>query len=98
MSGQAETFKQVKGIGKVCSKALVIYLPELGKFSHSKIAALVGVAPYCHDSGKHKGKSKIKGGRKTLRGLLYMGTLSAIKHNPAIKSFYDRLIGEREAS
>ena len=94
MSGQAETFKQVKGIGKVCSKALVIYLPELGKFSHSKIAALVGVAPYCHDSGKHKGKSKIKGGRKTLRGLLYMGTLSAIKHNPVIKSFYDRLIGK----
>lgn len=94
LSGQAETFKQVKGIGKVCSKALVIYLPELGKFSHSKIAALVGVAPYCHDSGKHKGKSKIKGGRKTLRGLLYMGTLSAIKHNPVIKSFYDRLIGK----
>lgn len=92
LSEQAEKFKQVKGIGKVCSNALVTYLPELGELSHSKIAALVGVAPYCHDSGKHKGKTKTTGGRKTLRGLLYMGTLSAIKHNPAIKSFYDRLV------
>ncbi len=90
---QAKKYKQVKGIGKVCSNALVTYLPELGKFSHSKIAALVGVAPYCKDSGKHKGKNKIKGGRKILRSLLYMGTLSAINHNPVIKSFYDRLIG-----
>ncbi len=91
LSEQAEKYKQVKGIGKVCSNALVTYLPELGKFSHSKIAALVGVAPYCKESGNHKGKNKIKGGRTTLRGLLYMGTLSAIKHNPVIKVFYDRL-------
>ncbi len=91
LSEQAEKFKQVKGIGKVCSSALVTYLPELGKFSHSKIAALVGVAPYCSESGEHKGKNKIKGGRKTLRGLLYMAVLSAIKHNPVIKSFYNRL-------
>ncbi len=94
VSDQAEKFKQVTGIGKVCSNALVTYLPELGHFSHSKIAALVGVAPYCKDSGKHKGKNKIKGGRKILRGLLYMGALSAIKHNPVIKSFYDRLTGK----
>ena len=82
LTEQAEKFKQVKGIGKVCANALVTYLPELGKFSHSKIAALVGVAPYCSESGNNKGKNKIKGGRATLRGLLYMGTLSAIKHNP----------------
>jgi len=91
LSEQAKRYEQVKGIGKVCSNALVAYLPELGKYSHSKIAALVGVAPYCKESGKYKGKNKIKGGRKTLRGLLYMGALSAIKHNPVIKSFYDRL-------
>jgi len=91
LTEQAEKFQQVKGIGKVCSNALVAYLPELGKFSHSKIAALVGVAPYCSESGKHRGKNKIKGGRATLRSILYMGTLSAIKHNPVIKSFYDRL-------
>jgi len=52
----------------------------------------VGVAPYCRESGKYKGKNVIQGGRETLRSLLYMGTLSAITHNPIIKDFYDRLI------
>ncbi len=92
LSKQATKYKQVKGIGKVCANALVIYLPELGKINHGQIAALVGVAPYCKESGKNKGKNKIKGGRQTLRGLLYMGTLSAITHNPVIKTFYDRLM------
>jgi len=91
LSEQAKKYKEVKGIGDVCSNALVTYLPELGKYSNKKIAALVGVAPYCNESGKFKGKSTIRGGRETLRSLLYMGTLSAIKHNPAIKIFYDKL-------
>lgn len=92
LSEQAQKYKEVKGIGPVCSNALVIYLPELGQYDHKKIAALVGVAPYCNESGKFKGKSSVKGGRETLRSLLYMGTLSAIKHNAVIKTFYDRLI------
>ncbi len=92
LSEQAEKYKTVKGIGDVCANALVTYLPELGVFNHSQIAALVGVAPYCHESGKSQGKSKIRGGRKILRSLLYMGTLTAIAHNPAIKIFYDRLM------
>ena len=94
LSEQTEKYKTVKGIGNVCANALVTYLPELGLFSHSQIAALVGVAPYCHDSGKSQGKNKIRGGRKTLRSLLYMATLAAIRHNPAIKVFYDRLMGK----
>jgi len=92
LSEQGKKYKEVKGIGDVCSNALVTYLPELGRYSHKKIAALVGVAPYCNESGKFKGKNTIKGGRETLRSLLYMGTLSAIKHNPVIKIFYDRLV------
>ncbi len=92
LSEKAKQFKQVKGIGDVCANALVTYLPELGRYDHKKIAALVGVAPYCNESGKFKGKNTIKGGRETLRSLLYMGALSAIKHNPVIKDFYDRLV------
>lgn len=94
LSEQTKKYKTVKGIGDVCANALVTYLPELGLFSHSQIAALVGVAPYCHDSGKSQGKNKIRGGRKTLRSLLYMATLTATKHNPALKVFYDRLMGK----
>lgn len=92
LSEQAKKYREIKGIGPVCSNALVTYLPELGQYNHKKIAALVGVAPYCNESGKSKNKSSIKGGRATLRSLLYMGTLSAIKHNTVIRIFYSRLI------
>lgn len=92
LSEQAKILKEVQGIGTVCANALVTYLPELGHYSNKQIAALVGVAPHCNLSGKFKGKSTIKGGRKTLRSLLYMGVLSGITHNPVIKTFYDRLI------
>jgi transposase len=92
LSDKINKFKKIKGIGDVCANALVVYLPELGKYDNKKIAALVGVAPYCKESGKYKGKNVIQGGRETLRSILYMGILSAIKHNLIIKEFYDRLI------
>ncbi|HFC29473.1 MAG TPA: IS110 family transposase [Oceanospirillales bacterium] len=84
-------YKQVIGIGDVCANGLSIYLPELGHYPNKVIAAIVGVAPYCRESGKYKGKSKISGGRDKLRSILYMGILSAIKYNKVIGEFYYRL-------
>lgn len=89
---RAEKFKEVKGIGKVSANAIIIYLPELGHYSNKAISAIVGAAPFCRESGKYKGKSKIIGGRNKLRSILYMGVLSAISHNAIIKKFYDRLM------
>lgn len=83
--------KEFVGIGDVCANGLSIYLPELGHCSNKVIAAIAGVAPYCRESGKYQGKSKIKGGREKLRSILYMGVLSAIKHNEVISEFYYRL-------
>ena len=40
---------------------------SLGKVSRSAIAALVGVAPYNSDSGKHRGERHIRGGRHDIR-------------------------------
>ncbi len=91
LTDKADTYKQFKGIGNVSAIMLVVYLPELGTVSNKKITALVGVAPYCHESGTYKGQSTIRGGREALRSVLYMGALSAIQHNPVIKAFYDRL-------
>ena len=91
-SHRADRFKEIMGIGDVCANGLIIYLPELGHYSNKVISAIVGVAPYCKESGKHKGKSKIKGGRNKLRSILYMGVLSGINHNKVIKKFYNRLI------
>jgi len=90
-TSRIKRYKEVEGIGDVCANGLSIYLPELGYFPNKTIAAIVGVAPYCKESGKYKGKSRIKGGRHKLRSLLYMGVLSAIKYNKVIGEFYYRL-------
>ena len=82
----------VKGIGEVSALVLITQLPELGKLSNKEIAALVGVVPYCKDSGKKTGQRCIFGGRAIVRSTLYMATLSAVRFNKPIKVFYDRLI------
>jgi transposase len=87
-----EILQSVKGVGKVTSALCLAELPELGTLSEKQIARLVGVAPINHDSGKHKGKRMISGGRTSVRCGLYMATLVAIRHNPVIETFYQRLI------
>lgn len=88
----ANRVEQVPGIGFITAATLVADLPELGQLNRQKIAALVGVAPFNHDSGKHHGKRHIFGGRTSVRSVLYMATLSAIRHNPVIKAFYQHLL------
>ena len=84
----------VPGIGKVVAVTLISSLPELGTISHKSISYLVGVAPLNRDSGKFRGKRKIWGGRAKVRCVLYMATLVAVRFNPIIKAFYERLISK----
>lgn len=84
--------RSASGIGPVASATLIAELPELGKLNRREIAALVGVAPMANDSGNTKGRRRVQGGRFEIRRMLYMATLTATRHNPAIKTFYDRLL------
>jgi transposase len=84
--------KTVPGIGQVISSTLVADLPELGQLTAKQISRLVGVAPINHDSGQHQGKRRISGGRAHVRAVLYMGAVVAMRHNPIIKDFYERLV------
>ncbi len=86
--------QSVKGIGKVTAALCLAALPELGTLSEKQIARLVGVAPINHDSDKHKGKRIIAGGRTSVRCGFYMSTLVAIRHNPVIRTFYERLLAK----
>ena len=88
----ADRLDSVPGVGPVTVSTLLADLPELGHLSGKRIAALVGVAPFNHDSGKHRGKRRIKGGRLSVRNVLYMATLSATRFNPVIRRFYERLL------
>jgi transposase len=80
--------QSVKGVGPATARVLVTELPELGHIGRRQIDALVGVAPYNHDSGKHQGVRHIRGGRASVRRSLYMATLVATRHNPVIREHY----------
>ena len=89
--------KSVPGVGPVIATTLVAVLPELGRVSDKCISALVGVAPFNRDSGKFRGNRTIWGGRANVRAVLFMGALTAVRHNPTLKAFYDRLLGQGKA-
>ena len=84
--------RTVPGVGEQLSLTLLAYLPELGTLDRRQIAALVGVAPFNRDSGTLRGKRTVWGGRARVRGSLYMGALTASRHNPVIRVFYQRLL------
>ena len=79
------------GAGPQLSVALLPGLPELGKLGRRQIAALAGVAPMNRDSRTMRGRRTVCGGRARIRAVLYMGALAASRHNPVIRSFYQRL-------
>jgi transposase len=88
---RAQRLDQIPGVGPVVTATVLAEMPELGKVSDNAAAALAGVAPYDRDSGQQQGKRSVSGGRKTVRCVLYMAALSAIKHDRILRTFYARL-------
>ena len=81
----------LKGVGPVLACTLIANMRELGSLTRQQTAALIGVAPFHHDSGSMRGYRAIAGGHRRVRNVLYVATLSAARSNPAIKEFYRRL-------
>lgn len=88
----------IPGIGPNTVNMLIASLPELGKLSRQAICALAGIAPLNRDSGKAQGKRFCWGGRAEVRAALYMAALVAARHNPLIRSLYQRLRGKGKAA
>lgn len=82
----------VQGVGRQTLVSLCAWLPELGRLKRKPIAALVGVAPFNCDSGTLRGQRHCFGGRAALRSILYMATVSAMRCNPVLKPFYQRML------
>ena len=89
---QDQLLQSVPGVGPQISRTLLAQLPELGHIDRRQVAALVGVAPFNRDSGQWRGRRSIWGGRATVRAALYMGALTATRHNPVIAEYYQRLL------
>jgi transposase len=87
----------VPGVGPTVAFTLLAELPELGTLTGREISALVGVAPFARDSGTLRGKRVIWGGRTSVRTCLYMAAVSASRHNPPLKAFYQRLLAAGKA-
>jgi transposase len=89
---QEDLLRSTPGVGPTTALALLAEVPELGHLDRKKIAALVGVAPFPCDSGKLRGRRIVWGGRARVRSALYMATLVAVRHNPVLRPFYQRLL------
>lgn len=88
---KAELLLSVPGVGLTTAAVLLADLPELGQLSREQIAALAGLAPFNHDSGKLRGTRCIWGGRASVRTALYMASLAGTRCNSVLKKFYIRL-------
>lgn len=86
-----DLLQSVPGVGPVTSRTLLSFVPELGTLGNKQIAALIGLAPFNHDSGRMAGRRAIWGGRAEVRSALYMAVVAAIRCNPILRSFYARL-------
>lgn len=88
---EADLLASVPGIGPATLRTLIAELPELGRLTRRKIAALVGLAPINRDSGTMRGRRTIAGGRAAVRAALFMPALVASKKNPVIAPYYEKL-------
>ncbi len=79
-------------VGAIVARTLIADLPELGQLNRRQVSALVGVAPLNRDSGVMRGKRLVWGGRASVRTALYMAAMCAIRYNPVIRAYYQRLL------
>ena len=86
-----DLLNSIPGIGAVTTTTMLAKCPELGQLNRHAIAKLIGVAPLASDSGKHRGRRFVWGGRAEVRAVLYMAAVSAMRYNPVIRAFAKRL-------
>ena len=87
LNQKATLMRSLTGVGPHTVAAILAYMPEIGTLSKTTAAAIAGLAPIANDSGHHKGRRHIAGGRAQLRSSLYMAALVARYRNPAIRAF-----------
>lgn len=86
--------RTIKGLGAISVMTLIAAVPELGQLDNKQAAALIGVAPFVHKSGTLTAPARIQGGRAAVRRVLYMAAVTASRHNPVLKPFYEKLISK----
>jgi transposase len=96
LAKQHALLQTLKGIGPVSAMTLIAELPELGRLSGKQIAALIGLAPQTHESGKSSRRASTGKGRGDIRRALFNAARCAIRHNPIMRAFYQRLVEQNK--
>ena len=91
LADTARRLQTVPGVGLIVAATLLADLPELGRLDRRRIAALAGLAPVARDSGQMKGRRMIRGGRSTVRAMLYIAALHASRFCVTFREFRQRL-------
>jgi transposase len=92
IASAVQTLLAIKGVGQKTAAALIALMPELGALPRRQAAALAGLAPHPRQSGETDAYRRTRGGRPEIKRVLFMAALSARKHNPTLKAFYERLV------
>lgn len=93
---ERERLTSLSGVGPVTSAILIAFLPELAEMDRRQLAAIVGLAPYADDSGRHRGQRRIAGGRSLIRRVLDQAALAASRHEPVFADQKARMKAEHK--
>ncbi len=86
-----QVFRSIKGVADRTVARLMAEMPEIGTLSNKTISKLAGVAPLAKDSGKHQGKRAVRGGRASVREILFVVASVVGRHEPDFIAFQQRL-------
>jgi len=84
-------FRAIKGVAARTVARLMADLPEIGTLSGKAVSKLAGLAPVAHDSGKRAGKRSIRGGRESVRAILFVVAEIVRRYDRDFMDFHARL-------
>jgi transposase len=88
----AKAWRSVKGVAGRTVARLMADLPEIGSYSNKAIAKLAGLAPIANDSGQRQGKRPVRGGRSSVRSILFLVAHIAQRYDQSLAEFHQRLL------
>lgn len=92
LSAQQALLQTIPGIGEITAQLLLASLPELGRLNRRQIASLSGLAPHPRESGQRIGYRSTRGGRQSIKPILFMAAMSAARSHSRLNAYYEKLI------
>lgn len=86
-----QAFRSIRGVADRTVARVMAEMPEIGTLPHKTVSKLAGLAPLANDSGKHHGRRPVRGGRSSIREILFFVASVAGRYEPDFIAFKQRL-------